>query len=68
MCEDLFVFLSFPFSIFPLIHNLSLFVYLVPLVQYVVSLAVTEALKEICDKNVSCSFNFLLSRVAEFEM
>ena len=27
----------------------------VPLVQYVVSLAVTEALKEICDKNVSCS-------------
>ena len=25
----------------------------VPLVQYVVSLAVTEAIKEICDKNVS---------------
>lgn len=29
----------------------------VPLVQYVVSLAVTEAIKDICDKNVSdCNF------------
>lgn len=27
----------------------------VPLVQYVVSLAVTEAIKDICDKNVSFS-------------
>ncbi|MCH93884.1 biotin-protein ligase-like, partial [Trifolium medium] len=28
----------------------------VPLVQYVVSLAITEAIKDICDKNVSTWF------------
>lgn len=28
----------------------------VPLIQYVVSLAVTEAIKDICDKNVSAFF------------
>lgn len=28
----------------------------VPLVQYVVSLAMTEAIKDICDKNVSSLF------------
>lgn len=26
---------------------------IVPLLQYVISLAITEAIKEICDKNVS---------------
>lgn len=32
----------------------------VPLVQYVVSLAVTEAIKDVCDRNVSLpSFSFL---------
>lgn len=29
----------------------------VPLVQYVVSLAITEAIKDICDKKVSLSFS-----------
>jgi biotin--protein ligase len=31
----------------------------VPLLQYVVSLAITEAIKDVCDKNVSCLFVFI---------
>ena len=30
--------------------------HIVPLIQYVVSLAVTEAIKDVCDKNVSALF------------
>lgn len=32
----------------------------VPLVQYVVSLAITEAIKDVCDKNVSCQFVYIV--------
>lgn len=32
----------------------------VPLVQYVVSLAITEAIKDVCDKNVSCRFVYIV--------
>lgn len=32
----------------------------VPLVQYVVSLAITEAIKDVCDKNVSCWFVYIV--------
>lgn len=32
----------------------------VPLLQYVISLAVTEAIKDICDKNVSVVMQMLL--------
>lgn len=40
---------------------------IVPLVQYVVSLAVTEAIKDVCDVNVSSDYLYLALLLGELE-